>query len=164
MRPLVLILLALVAFGCQSGNASPAVDATSNSTSSKLREGSFSLGQTIDAIADSLTLVREYETLAKGVDKQAYTDIADFLDSAGETLGDVSKPFEESDPEVEKKRKAVIEAEKDAFVDLQEAAGIAESLDPSNKRVVSAIEVALDALQASVEAFGGKVEETAEPQ
>lgn len=131
----------------------------------EVRAGAVQIGAVTESISAALDEVRKLAGRERGDRRQALSDAADFLDSAGATLVDhaVEPPafdaFAKDFPAQDERRLQAIEAANDARVDAQSAqntlaglGGEAASLAERVAGIVADIEEAIATLGGEVEA------------
>lgn len=164
---------ALAGCGDRPGTVSPAPPAKSAEAPStperavyeEVRAGAVQIGAVTESISAALDEVRKLAGRERGDRRQALSDAADFLDSAGATLVDhaVEPPafdaFAKDFPAQDERRLQAIEAANDARVDAQSAqntlaglGGEAASLAERVAGIVADIEEAIATLGGEVEA------------
>lgn len=167
--------------GCQGktvddkpGGSSPTVETESPSTAEaklqeQLRSGAFQLGAAAESLEEALTKAKEAEGKSSGAVKEGLEEILDLIDGAGSAVAEfaVEPPSVEEVKsklaEFEALRAKAIQAIGDAMHDLEDARGIAASLEEDNpsfvgKGLADLIGVAVEDLKGAIEALGGKVE------
>lgn len=137
----------------------------------QLRAGSVEMTAAADTISEALEAARRTSRILAGEARESALTIVDLVDAAGRTTADlaaeppavedVKKEFAAFDDE----RKRRITEGNDAYMDLQEAVGIARGLEadfPELKSVGDVIEVAMKDLSDAISSLGGQVEEPGE--
>lgn len=139
----------------------------------QLRSGAFQLDAATESISEALVHAKDALGGTSGQAKEGLQDILDYLDSAGAGIADYAVEPQSADEirkkykEFEDQRRKSVQAINDAIRDLEEARGIAASLEEdqpnySGKGLSGLIDVAIDDLKGAVEALGGKLESDSE--
>ncbi len=135
----------------------------------QLRSCAFQLDAATESLAEAFEQAKDGESKAKGMTKEGLQDVLDYLDSAGSQISDYTeepasaKAVQEKISEFEALKHKALQAISDSIRDLEEAQGIASSLeedDPSfpAKGLSNLISVAREDLIGALEALGGKAD------
>ncbi|MGV3617575.1 MAG: hypothetical protein ACO1SV_19795 [Fimbriimonas sp.] len=143
----------------------------------QLRGGAYQIDAAMGAMERAMNVVRPLAQDKPDETREALQTIADMLDSAAATIVEfndaptleaVREDFKAAD---DKRLKAIEEAD-DARQEVEQAKGVVTDLLSSEppadvlaqlNQIDDAIEEALDALEAAIEAFGGKVSDPSAP-
>jgi hypothetical protein len=121
-----------------------------------------------DTISEALEAARRTSRILAGEARESALTIVDLVDAAGRTTSDLASeppPVEEVKKDFasfDDERKRRITEGNDAYMDLQEAVGIARGLEQDFvefKSVGDVIEVAMKDLSDAITTLGGQVEE-----
>lgn len=128
------------------------------------RAGAVQIGALTESISEALAEVRKLADRERGDRRQAFSDAADFLDSAGATIADfaVEPPafveFSKDFAAQDERRLQAIEAANDARIDVQSAANTLGDLGPEAAQLsAKATEIIAD-LEEAITTLGGEIE------